>query len=46
MKSVILIEGRNDFRDLTPREIAGSPTACGMATSSLSAISACAAKSR
>ena len=23
MKSVILIEGRNDFRDLTPREIAG-----------------------
>ena len=33
MKSVILIEGRNDFRDLTPREIAGSPTAYGMATS-------------
>lgn len=24
MKSVILIEGRDDFRDLTPREIAGS----------------------
>jgi hypothetical protein len=41
-----LIEGSNDIRNLTSEKLPVSPTADGMATSSISAILAFAPKSR